>query len=67
MGGGQLAKMIAVAAAQLGYRCHVYSNDKQSPAFQASTNDERDDMDADKRRDGVDVVEVDNDDHEQSL
>ena len=25
LGGGQLGRMLAAAAAQLGYRCHVYS------------------------------------------
>ncbi len=25
LGGGQLGRMIAMAAAQLGYRCHVYA------------------------------------------
>ena len=25
LGGGQLGRMLAVAAAQLGYRCHIYA------------------------------------------
>ena len=33
LGGGQLGRMTAVAAAQLGYRCHIYCPDPQSPAF----------------------------------
>jgi 5-(carboxyamino)imidazole ribonucleotide synthase len=36
MGGGQLAKMIAIAAAYLGYRSHIYCPDKMSPAFQVA-------------------------------
>jgi len=27
VGGGQLGRMLAIAAAQLGYRCHVYAPD----------------------------------------
>jgi 5-(carboxyamino)imidazole ribonucleotide synthase len=33
LGGGQLGRMSAMAAAQLGYRCHIYCPDPQSPAF----------------------------------
>jgi len=33
LGGGQLGRMLAMAAASLGLRCHVYSPDPQSPAF----------------------------------
>ena len=33
LGGGQLGRMAAVAAAQLGYRCHIYCPDPVSPAF----------------------------------
>lgn len=32
LGGGQLGRMIAVAAAQLGYRCHVYAPEADSVA-----------------------------------
>lgn len=32
LGGGQLGRMIAMAAAQLGYRCHVYAPDQHSVA-----------------------------------
>ena len=32
LGGGQLGRMLAQAAAQLGYRCHVYSPDAHSIA-----------------------------------
>lgn len=33
LGGGQLGRMLALAAARLGLRCHVYSPDPESPAF----------------------------------
>ncbi len=33
LGGGQLGRMLAVAAAELGLRCHVYCPDPDSPAF----------------------------------
>jgi len=33
VGGGQLARMTAIAAAELGYKVHVYSSEKDSPAF----------------------------------
>jgi 5-(carboxyamino)imidazole ribonucleotide synthase len=33
LGGGQLGRMIAVAAAQLGLRTHIYAPDENSPAF----------------------------------
>jgi len=32
LGGGQLGRMMAQAAASLGYRCHVYDPDPQAPA-----------------------------------
>ena len=32
IGGGQLGRMLALAAAQLGYRCHVYAPDEKGPA-----------------------------------
>ncbi len=32
MGGGQLGRMLAVAAAQLGYRCHVFAPEASPPA-----------------------------------
>ena len=32
LGGGQLGRMLAIAAAQLGYRCHVYCPDAAAPA-----------------------------------
>lgn len=36
MGGGQLGRMLALAAAQLGYKCHVYCPEENSPAFQVA-------------------------------
>jgi 5-(carboxyamino)imidazole ribonucleotide synthase len=48
LGGGQLGRMLALAAAPLGLRCHVYAPEKDSCAFQvtplatcASYEDER--------------------------
>ncbi len=32
LGGGQLGRMLAIAAAQLGFRCHIYA-DHSGPAF----------------------------------
>ena len=34
LGGGQLGRMTALAAARLGYRCHVFANECDSPAEQ---------------------------------
>jgi 5-(carboxyamino)imidazole ribonucleotide synthase len=36
LGGGQLARMLALAAGQLGLKCHIYAPEKDSPAFQVS-------------------------------
>ena len=33
LGGGQLGRMLALAAAKIGLKCHVLSPDPQSPAF----------------------------------
>jgi 5-(carboxyamino)imidazole ribonucleotide synthase len=33
LGGGQLGRMLALAAARLGFHCHVYAPDTDSPAF----------------------------------
>lgn len=32
LGGGQLGRMLALAAAELGLRCHIYSDDPSAPA-----------------------------------
>lgn len=37
LGNGQLGRMLALAAARLGYRTHVYGPDKDSPAEQVAT------------------------------
>jgi 5-(carboxyamino)imidazole ribonucleotide synthase len=34
LGGGQLGRMTALAAARLGYRCHVFASEHDSPAAQ---------------------------------
>ena len=36
LGGGQLGRMLAMAAAQLGYRCHVYAPESDSIAAEVS-------------------------------
>jgi hypothetical protein len=36
LGGGQLGRMIALAAARLGYRCHVFAPEADLPAAQVS-------------------------------
>ena len=33
LGGGQLGRMLALAAARLGFKCHVFSPNPDSPAF----------------------------------
>ncbi len=49
LGGGQLGRMIAMAAAQLGYRCHIYAPEEDSIAAEVSaafTRAEWDDAEA---------------------
>ena len=36
LGGGQLGRMLALAAAPLGLACHIYAPEPDSPAFQVS-------------------------------
>ena len=36
LGGGQLGRMLAMAAARLGLRCAIYAPEEDSPAFQVS-------------------------------
>jgi len=36
LGGGQLGRMLALAAARLGMRCHIYCPDPDSPAFEVA-------------------------------
>jgi 5-(carboxyamino)imidazole ribonucleotide synthase len=37
LGGGQLGRMLALAAAQLGFKTHVYAPEADSPAFDVAT------------------------------
>jgi 5-(carboxyamino)imidazole ribonucleotide synthase len=39
LGGGQLGRMLALAAARLGFRSHIYCPDPFSPAFDVSAED----------------------------
>ncbi len=36
LGGGQLGRMLAMAAAKLGLKCHIYAPEADSPAFQVA-------------------------------
>jgi 5-(carboxyamino)imidazole ribonucleotide synthase len=36
LGGGQLGRMLALAAARLGLKTHIFSDDAQAPAFQVA-------------------------------
>ncbi|HQT67058.1 MAG: 5-(carboxyamino)imidazole ribonucleotide synthase [Rhodospirillales bacterium 20-60-12] len=60
VGGGQLGRMSALAAARLGYRCHVFSPEPDSPAAQvcaAHTLADYEDRDALRRfAAAVDVI-----------
>ncbi|MEA3032128.1 MAG: 5-(carboxyamino)imidazole ribonucleotide synthase, partial [Sphingomonadales bacterium] len=38
VGGGQLGRMLAMAAAQLGYKCHVYAPDEAPPAAEVAAH-----------------------------
>ena len=33
LGGGQLGRMLALAAARLGFKCHIFAPNPESPAF----------------------------------
>jgi 5-(carboxyamino)imidazole ribonucleotide synthase len=37
LGGGQLGRMLALAAARLGFKCHIFAPDPDSPAFDVAT------------------------------
>ena len=60
LGGGQLGRMMSIAAAQLGYKCHIYCPDEDNPAKQVSekaTHASYEDFDAlEKFAKEVDVV-----------
>ncbi len=62
VGGGQLGRMAALAAARLGYRCHVFTPEADSPAAQVTnrvTVAAYDDQDALERfGQAVDVVTI---------
>lgn len=36
LGGGQLGRMLAIAAAEMGYKTHIYCPEKDSPASEVS-------------------------------
>ena len=36
LGGGQLGRMLALAAARLGFRCHIYAPAGDNPAFEVA-------------------------------
>lgn len=49
LGGGQLGRMLAIAAARLGYRCHIYAPEADPPAAEVAaewTRAEFTDLDA---------------------
>lgn len=60
LGGGQLGRMLALAAARLGFKSHIYCPDPQSPAFDVTplrTVAAYDDVEALRRfAEAVDVV-----------
>jgi 5-(carboxyamino)imidazole ribonucleotide synthase len=62
LGGGQLGRMIAMAAARLGYRCHIYCPEKDAPANHVSAAttvaayEDRNALDA--FADAVDVITI---------
>jgi 5-(carboxyamino)imidazole ribonucleotide synthase len=60
LGGGQLGRMLSVAAARLGYRCHIFEPGAMPPAGQvaeAVTTAPYEDTDALRRfAEGVDVI-----------
>jgi len=59
LGGGQLGRMTAIAAAQLGYRCHIFAPDDRPPAAQvAVAHTQADYRDEDALRTFADVVNV---------
>ena len=36
LGGGQLGRMLSLAASRLGFKTHIYCPDKDSPAFEVT-------------------------------
>ena len=49
VGGGQLGRMLALAAAQLGYKCHIYAPDETPPAAEVSAYFTRGDWDDEEK------------------
>jgi 5-(carboxyamino)imidazole ribonucleotide synthase len=60
LGSGQLGRMLALAAARLGFKCHAFAPDRDSPAFdvmqQATCADYSDTQALARFADSVDVV-----------
>src|SRR5262249_30870864 len=60
LGGGQLGRMLALAAARLGFKCHVLCPEPASPAFEVvrrvSEADYSDKPALDRFADDVDVI-----------
>lgn len=44
LGGGQLGRMTALAALQLGYRCHIFCPEREAPALQVAAAHTRGDF-----------------------
>lgn len=70
IGGGQLGRMTALAAARFGYRCHIYDPEPDSPAAQVSWRatvgawDEREKLEAFAKTVDVVTFEFENIPHE---
>jgi 5-(carboxyamino)imidazole ribonucleotide synthase len=60
VGGGQLGRLLAIAAAQLGYKCHIFAPDETPPAAEVAAHFTRGDFDDEKAlarfADAVDVA-----------
>jgi 5-(carboxyamino)imidazole ribonucleotide synthase len=59
LGGGQLGRMLALAAARLGLKCHIFAPEADSPAFQVAPHtigDYRDEAALAKFANGVNAV-----------
>jgi 5-(carboxyamino)imidazole ribonucleotide synthase len=60
LGSGQLGRMLALAAARLGFKCHIFAPDRHSPAFDvahaATIADYADQQALARFADSVDVV-----------
>ncbi len=60
LGGGQLGRMLALSAARLGFKCHIFSPNPDSPAFdvvrRVTRADYTDTQALDRFAEDVDVV-----------